>query len=175
MLGIISAGGFQISPSMEPVWFLSIGGACHRRNSYAPLIGWNSFAYQSLRHGGGSRGGARGPRLPLIFRPNWGPKDQKKVFLTPPRPLYFRVCMTAPPPPPPPLSEGLDSPLHRGFTVNSHVSMCDIKCFRHWAETKLTWETSLFTNIVLLFKFGTSETKESFVARTNAILVASYQ
>ena len=172
MLGIISAGGFQISPSMAPVWFLSIGGACHRRNSYAPLIGWNSFAYQSLRRGGGCRGGARGPRLPLIFRPNWGPKDQKKVFFTPPRPpplfqgLYDR---------PPPLSESLDSPLHRGFTVNSHLSMCDTKCFRYWAETKLKWETSLFTNIVLLFKFGTSETKESFVARTNALLVASYQ
>ena len=173
MLGIISAGGFQISPSMAPVWFLSIGGACHRRNSYAPLIGWNSFAYQSLRRGGGSRRGARGPRLPLNFRPNWGPKDQKKVFLTPPRPPLFQGLYDRPP-------RfiwrfGFATASWRGFTVNSHLSMCDIKCFRYWAETKLKWETSLFTNIVLLFKFGTSETKESFVARTNALLVASYQ
>ena len=100
MLGIISVGGFQMSPSMAPVWFLPIGGACHRRNSYASLIGWNSFAYQSLRRGGGSRGGARGPRLPLIFRPNWGRKDQKKVFLTPPRPPLFPGLYDRPPPPP---------------------------------------------------------------------------
>ena len=159
MLGIISAGGFQISPSMAPVWFLSIGGASHRRNSYAPLIGWNSFAYQSLRRGGGSGGGAGEPRLPLIFRPNWAPLISGSVWS----------------PSPPPLSEGLDPPLHRGFTESSHLSMCDIKCFRFWAETKRKWETSLFTNIVLLFKFGTSETKESFVSRTNALLVASYQ
>ena len=39
------------------------------------------------------------PGLPLIFRPNWGPKDQKTIF-------FLR-----PPPPPPPLSEGLDPPL----------------------------------------------------------------
>lgn len=26
-------------PSMAPVWFLSIGGASHRRKTYAPLIG----------------------------------------------------------------------------------------------------------------------------------------
>ena len=43
---------------------------------------------------GGARGGARGDRLPLIFRSNRGPKGRKKFSQTPP-------------PPPPPLSQGL--------------------------------------------------------------------
>ena len=50
---------------------------------------------------GGSRGGA-----PLIFRPNWGPKGRKNIFLRP-GPPYIRVWMTGPLP----LSEGLDPPL----------------------------------------------------------------
>ena len=32
---------------------------------------------------GGSRGGGRGPRPSLSFRPNWGPKGRKKFFLRP--------------------------------------------------------------------------------------------
>ena len=47
---------------------------------------------------GGSRGGGRGPRPSLSFRPNWGPKGRKKIFLRPP--------------PFPTLSEGLDPPLN---------------------------------------------------------------
>ena len=35
-------------------------------------------------------------RAPLIFRPNWGAKGQKKFFLRPPLILYLRVWMTAP-------------------------------------------------------------------------------
>ena len=50
---------------------------------------------------GGSRGGA-----PLIFRPNWGPKGRKSIFLRP-GPPYIRVWMTGPLP----LPEGLDPPL----------------------------------------------------------------
>ena len=42
---------------------------------------------------GGARGGARGNRLPFIFRSNRGPKGRKKFSQTPP--------------PPPPLSQGL--------------------------------------------------------------------
>ena len=47
---------------------------------------------------GGSRGG-----LPLIFRPNWGPKGRKNSFGRPPPPPYLRVWMTAPPSPPAPI------------------------------------------------------------------------
>ena len=44
------------------------------------------------------------PGPTLIFRPNWGPKDQKTIFfLRPPPTSYLRVWMTAPPPPPSPL------------------------------------------------------------------------
>ena len=48
----------------------------------------------------------RGPGVPLISRPNWGPKGRNKFFWRPvPR-------QTPPPPPPPiPLSHGLDPPL----------------------------------------------------------------
>ena len=57
---------------------------------------------------GGSTGGAREPRPPLIFRPNWGPKDRKKLFLETALPHpYLRVWMTCTPLPPP-LSQGLD-------------------------------------------------------------------
>ena len=44
---------------------------------------------------------------PFIFRPNWGPKDRKNIFLRP-GPPYIRVWMTGPIP----LSEGLDPPLN---------------------------------------------------------------
>ena len=47
-------------------------------------------------------GGGHG--VPLIFRPQWGPKGRKNIFLeTPP---YLRVWMTAPP-----LSQSLDPEL----------------------------------------------------------------
>ena len=59
---------------------------------------------------GGSRGGARGAHaLPLIFRPNWGPKSQKT------KENFVETC---PPPPPPSLSQGLGdqvSPLSKGL------------------------------------------------------------
>ena len=46
-----------------------------------------------------------GGGLPLIFRPNWGPKGQKFFFLeTVPPPPYIRVWMI------PPLSEGFYPP-----------------------------------------------------------------
>ena len=44
----------------------------------------------------------RDPPSPLIFRPNWGPKSQKKIFETSPPPLYLRVWMSTALPPPPP-------------------------------------------------------------------------
>ena len=54
---------------------------------------------------GGSRGGARGAQPPLIFRPKWGPKGQKKVF--------FEAGG------PPPFSQGLDPPM--GCSVSLSV------------------------------------------------------
>ena len=52
-----------------------------------------------LNISGGSRGGARGSRAPLIFRPKWGPKGRKTFFFLDRASPYFRVWMTAPPPP----------------------------------------------------------------------------
>ena len=48
---------------------------------------------------GGSRGGARGARAsPLIFRPKWGPKGPKKMFLRPgPLPLFQGLADCPPP------------------------------------------------------------------------------
>ena len=48
----------------------------------------------------GSRGGAYGALLSLIFRPNRGLKGRKNNFQT--GPPYLRVFLTAPPPHPPP-------------------------------------------------------------------------
>ena len=45
---------------------------------------------------GGSREGARGPTLPLIFRPNLRPKGRKLETASP----YLGVWVTPPPPPP---------------------------------------------------------------------------
>ena len=55
---------------------------------------------------GGARGGARGDRLPLIFRSNRGPKGRKKFSQTPPplsQGLYDRAPLL--------LSEDLDPTL----------------------------------------------------------------
>ena len=42
---------------------------------------WTRWCYNHNHvYSGGSRGGAAGAAPPLIFRPNWGPKGQKKVF-----------------------------------------------------------------------------------------------
>ena len=57
---------------------------------------------------GGSRGGAQGPRLPVIFRPNWGPKGEKNVWESGPPSL--KVWMTSLPFPPSP-SQDLDPAL----------------------------------------------------------------
>ena len=53
--------------------------------------------------------GPGGAAFPLIIRPNWGPRGQKKFFwdLRPP----FSQGVDDRRPPPPPLSEGLDTPL----------------------------------------------------------------
>ena len=54
----------------------------------------------------GSRGAAGGPALPSIFRPDWGPKGEKKYLgeiAFHPHLTYLRVWMTAPPLPSPPL------------------------------------------------------------------------
>ena len=69
---------------------------------YAP---WQSLCFFPS---GGSRGEARGARLPLIFRPKWGPKGRKKVFWRPGPPL---ISGSGWPAPPPSLSEGLDQSL----------------------------------------------------------------
>ena len=63
-------------------------------------------------YSGGSRGGARRARVPLLFLDQTGARRAKKQFFLDRPPSYLRVWMTAPPPPPPPpLSEGLDPPL----------------------------------------------------------------
>ena len=49
--------------------------------------------------GGGSREGARGPSLPLIFRPNWGRKGGNFLLRRPP---LISGSGWPPPPPPPP-------------------------------------------------------------------------
>ena len=67
------------------------------RTQWPVVVFLKSFCYYLPR--GGSRGGAQRARLPLMFRPNWGPKGRKKLF------------ETAPSPPPPSLSKGLDPPL----------------------------------------------------------------
>ena len=54
-----------------------------------------------IYNSGESRGETRGAP-PLIFRPNWGPKGRKKLFLRPP-----------------PLSQGLDGSLTFGVGVRS--------------------------------------------------------
>ena len=72
---------------------------------------------EAIPFSGGSRGEARGASLPpVIFRPNWGPKDRKKFEAAPPPYLrVWLVWLSAPPfPPPPPLrpfSEGIYPPL----------------------------------------------------------------
>ena len=47
---------------------------------------------------GGARGGARGDRLPLIFRSNRGPKGRKKFSQTPPPPRISGSVWLGPPP-----------------------------------------------------------------------------
>ena len=46
---------------------------------------------------GGFRGGAQGGQAPLNFRPNWGPKGRKNLFLRSAPPLYLRGWMPGPP------------------------------------------------------------------------------
>ena len=57
-------------------------------------------------------GRSRGAWAPLVFRPNWGPKGRKKLFLRPSP--HLRFWMTTPNLPPhlPRLTESLDLPLH---------------------------------------------------------------
>ena len=72
---------------------------CHERKFWEQSTGQKTR--KKDKTSGGSRGGARGTRPPLIFRPKWRPG----------RPPYLRVWLTAAPPPPSPLSGGLDPPL----------------------------------------------------------------
>ena len=57
-------------------------------------------------HSGGSRGRARGARVPPYFRPKRGPKGRKKCLETAP---------------PPPLSQHLDPPLHHTNQLHQHI------------------------------------------------------
>ena len=56
-------------------------------------------------HSGGSRGRARGARVPPYFRPKRGPKGRKKCLETAP----------------PPLSQHLDPPLHHTNQLHQHI------------------------------------------------------
>ena len=50
-------------------------------------------------------GRSRGAWAPLVFRPNWGPKGRKKLFLRPsPHLRFWMTTPNLPPPPPPPLN-----------------------------------------------------------------------
>ena len=60
------------------------------------VLGYNT-SQSDDRYSGGSREGAQGGPRPLIFRPNWGPKDQKNFFGDPP----FSKGLDDPPPPSP--------------------------------------------------------------------------
>ena len=66
---------------------------------------------------GGSRVGTWGALVPTIFKPNWGPKGQKKYF------------GDRPPPPLPQLSKGLDLPLILCFAFQLHVQCLIVLCF----------------------------------------------
>ena len=59
-----------------------------------------SVIYNRELNSGGCRRRARGAWPHLVFRPNWGPKGEKKIFLETAPPL-------PPPLPPPSLSEGM--------------------------------------------------------------------
>ena len=75
------------------------------RHSLRLLAGENGNGY--IKSSGGSMEGA----LPLISRPNWGPKGRKKILRR--SPLLSQGLDDQPPPPPPPtsLSERLDPSL----------------------------------------------------------------
>ena len=66
---------------------------------------------------GGARGGARGDRLPLIFRSNRGPKDEKS-FLRPAPPSHLSQGLYDQPPL---LSEDLDPTLETITSLSSVI------------------------------------------------------
>ena len=78
----------------------------HRFDSYWILVlfFWATCVtdWKIIFLSGGSRGGARGTRPSLAFRPNWGPKGRKKLLKTAP-PLILGSGW----PPPPSVSQGL--------------------------------------------------------------------
>ena len=74
-----------------------------------------------LLSSGGSRGGARGARSPLIIRPNWCPRGPKILL------IYGSGWPLPPPPPPHPPSQGLDPAL---FSM----------CLQHdWTKSGIIW------------------------------------
>ena len=94
---------------MGPSCLLRIFRICPARKSFFPLLiklGWINMSYIGLillivfsvvDPGEGPGGGRPGP--PYFFRPNWGPKGWKNLFLIPGSPLC--QGLDDPPPPPP--------------------------------------------------------------------------
>ena len=54
----------------------------------------NDCRYCWQASGGSRRTPSPPPPIPLIFRPNWGPKGRKTFIVTAPSPAYLRVWMT---------------------------------------------------------------------------------
>ena len=87
-------------------------------------IGIVRLRVRFVRISGGSRGGALGERPHLIFRPNWGPKGQKKFLgdhLPPPSSQFLddQPPPTTPPPPPPhPISRSGSGSGNDGFELS---------------------------------------------------------
>ena len=77
------------------------------------------------------QGRDQGPRSPLVFRPNWGPKGRKKFFETvlPPASQGLDDRNPPPPPAPHPLSEGLDLPLLTVALGSSHSRKYRLTCY----------------------------------------------
>ena len=102
------------------------------------------------------------PGPPLIFRPNWGPKDQKTIFfLRPPLPPLISGCGWLPHPPSP-LSEGLDPPLWhltflaqeggRGNVLDPHISLTHVTVekLKVYSRPKSVRQTSVVATLARL-------------------------
>ena len=90
---------------------------------------YNKQPFQSMKRGS-CQWPLQGRVRPLIFRPNGGPKGQKKVFLRlfPPSP-YLSVWMTRPSP----LSEGMDPSLVVWVSVAKFLQKVQLFCIGEYS------------------------------------------
>ena len=95
---------------------------------------YNKQPFQPIKRGNCQwplQGGGGGGLPPVIFRPNWGPKGQKNVFLrlSPPPSPYLRVWMTRPSS----LSEGLDPSLVVWVSVDKFLQKVPSFCIGEYS------------------------------------------